>query len=233
MQRKYSVISHIKRGIKTLRGRGQIKVLMYSKRMKRYVREHPKIMTQAYKMIKEIHSKGDITPMHNQELGITITPEHIYSHRNCFNRGLYKVEIRGKTFFVKDSSFDFSPLQKGVWNRAQQVVEGFGGKIGSTKIQLIHPQLIYKNYLVSDYYGGKLVNVEEIQTNKSELNKKINFLDDELNKVGAIDCRPANIFYDKENDALYIFDLVSKPQYERMLESRKIQLIEDIRRGRT
>jgi hypothetical protein len=221
MKRTQSMLSKIRRGIKTRKNQ-RTKTLMYSNRMKRFVKNNPRVMLTAYKLIKEIHAQKDKTLKSEPNLGLKVTPIHVYSHRNVFNRGLYKVEIGTKTFFVKNSTFIFSALQKGTWERSQKAIEALGGKIGSTKIRLIHPQLIYKNFLVSDYYNGGLISVAEMNfETRKKFDKKITILNQKLTEMGAMDCSPANIFFDPKKDTLYIFDLVSKPEYELMLTMKK------------
>jgi hypothetical protein len=221
-------------GAKLFKGMGPRKYLAYSAAFKKFVKTHPGVMSGAYKMIKEIKKTTTHNTMRNEKLNLTVEPITIYKHTNMFNRGLYKVKVGPTTFFVKDSTFEYSDTQRKVWENAHHWLKKQGSEINGLKIRLLTPHVVYNSFLVSNFYeGSHVIDVADMRGQKRELlDSTISQINDGLEKEGAHDCKPRNVFYDQKHNTLILFDLISKKHYDQQVEeAQRIDLIK-MREGR-
>jgi len=199
-------------GITYARKYGKRRFISHSASFKKMVAENKGMFSEAFALIKRIQKGERIV---QGKKGI-IVEKLEFMHTNRFNKNLFRVQLNGYEFFVKESVENYEKAEVEVWEKARDYIKQIGNGFMGYGIKLVEPHMMLNHYLVSNFYPiNEYVNVESMPMGKvrKELSEVINQLGNNLGKKGVEDARPRNALYHAPTNTIYLVDLISSGRY--------------------
>lgn len=200
-------------GITRLKAIGRRRFISHSASFKKLVAEKRGFLSEAMTLIKRIQAGERM--VRGETHGVVVEKLE-FAHTNKFNKNLFRVQLNGFEFFVKESTDLYNAAEVAVWNKAKKYLGEIGGGFMGYGVKLVEPHMMIDNYLVSNFYPIKeFVNVESMKPGKfkEELSDTITRLGKNLSKRGVEDVRPRNALYHAPTKTIYLVDLISSGRY--------------------
>lgn len=188
--------------------------------MKRFFSKHKKDVLRAYKILiknfKEI-KRGEIIKEGNIEISNTVTG----SYKGGMMTYPFRVKIGNQVFFVKLSNPSFrsnKPIE--AFAKANFWLEKQDYQVNGFRVIPVKPHLFYERektpqqILVTDFFGASEVEqIREIDTPRNKLEETALDIEEKLSLIGVHDSKSVNMFFDKKNNTIYLYDFSLKPGY--------------------
>lgn len=193
--------------------------LVYTDSLKELVKAHPHVFEQAIEVLDSMKSDSSLKEGISKDGTIKISRVEMQPHDKG-KEHFFKVEVDGKSFFVKSYRQDTSDSMHGGFREAMSTESAREKLRGIPGVRVVKAQLGYfmedktrNNYFVTGWEDLKPLSSKWRQEIKDEQER--NFIEDKIRKIRSVletkyfyDIGPVNMFYDPTNGDIVLFDLM-------------------------